>query len=305
MLNIERALNNSQIMRSLTGLTPEQFSDLAEGFSLELARQKKAARGKRTPQRAEGGGRPHSLPTAEQKLFFILLYLRVYPTQEVAGFLFDVVRSVINDWIKERLPILEKTLGARQDLPKRKIRSVQEFIEKFPEVKRVIIDSTERPRTRPKDKIKQKSQYSGKKKRHTMKNTIVADPNKRRVVVLGTTVPGPTNDKKDAYAIVENIPESVPIDGDLAYKGFEDEFLEFYVPKKKPRLKELTDSDKQANREFSRRRVIVEHCIGRGKRYRCVSDIYRNRRENTDDTMMLVCCGLSNFYQRTRPAVCA
>jgi hypothetical protein len=287
-------------MRSLSGLTPEQFSELAERFSVELTRQKKAARRKRTPQRAAGGGRPHSLPTAEQKLFFMLLYLRIYPTQEVAGFLFGVVRSVINDWIKELLPILEKTLGATQDLPKRKIRSVDEFLEKFPEVKRVIIDSTERPRTRPKDNIKQKSHYSGKKKRHTLKNTIVAEAKPRRVLVLGKTVPGPTNDKKDAYDIVKNIPESVPIDVDLAYKGLENEYEEIHLPQKKPRKAELTDEQKHSNREFSRRRVIVEHCIGHVKRYRCVSDIYRNRKDNCDDTMMLVCCGLSNYYQRTR-----
>lgn len=302
MLNIERALSNSQIMRSLTGLTPNQFTELAARFSVVLARQKKVERRKRNPQRAEGGGRPHSLATAEAKLFFILFYLRVYPTMEVAGFLFGVVRSVIHDWYTELLPILEKTLSATADVPKRKIRSVDEFLEKFPEVKRVIIDSTERPRTRPKDKKKQKSQYSGKKKRHTLKNTVVADPTSKRVLIVGPTVPGPTNDKKDAEHIVAKIPEGVPIDVDLGYKGLENEFEDIHLPQKKPRNGELTEEQKTANREFSRRRVIVEHCIGRVKRYRCVSDIYRNRRENLDDTMMLVCCGLSNYYQRSRVA---
>jgi hypothetical protein len=299
MLNIERALNNSQILRSLTGLTPKQFAELLPRFAAELARQKKAARRKRNPQRAEGGGRHHTLDTAEAKLFFILLYLRIYPTMEVAAFLFDVVRSVICDWVKELLPVLEKTLGATQDLPQRKIRSVDEFLEKFPEVKRVIIDSTERPRTRPKDPKKQKSEYSGKKKRHTMKNTILVDPTSRRMLIVGKTVPGPTNDNTDAKPIVKQIPGHIPIDGDLAYEGVANTYIEIFIPQKKPRLAELSDEQKTANQEFSKRRVIVEHCIGRVKRYRCVSDVFRNRREQSGDLMMVVCCGLSNYYQRS------
>lgn len=299
MLNIQRALSNSQIMRSLTGLTPQQFSELSKNFAEQLKRDKKAARRKRTPQRAEGGGRLHSLQTSDEKLFFILMYLRVYPTMEVCGFLFGVVRSVICEWVKELLPVLEKTLKRQCDLPERKIRSLEEFIEKFPAVTRVIIDSTERPRTRPKDKTTQKSHYSGKKKRHTVKNTVIVDPVSKRTLILGPTVAGPINDKKDAEKFVEKIPDHIPIDVDLGYKGLENEFVEIHLPEKKPRNAELTDEQKESNREFSRQRVIVEHCIGRMKRYRCLSDVYRNRREKSDDTMMLVCCGLSNYYQRS------
>lgn len=300
MLNIERALASNQILRSLTGLNVKQFNSLAEGFAEELSRQRTASRRKRKAQRAAGGGRHHTLASEREKLFFILLYLRVYPTMEVCGFLFDVVRSVICDWVKEFMPVLEKTLGTSCDLPKRKIRSIEEFIEKFPEVKRVIIDSTERPRTRPKDPKKQKSHYSGKKKRHTLKNTLAVDPKKKRILIAGATVAGPTNDKKDSRSIVENIPDHIPIDVDLAYKGFENEFEAIHLPQKKPRNGALSDKQKEANRKFSRRRVAVEHRIGHVKRYRCVSDVYRNRRKNVEDQMMLICCGLSNYYQRTR-----
>jgi hypothetical protein len=134
-----------------------------------------------------------------------------------------------------------------------------------------------------------------------VKNTILTDSKGKHVLILGKTVAGPTNDKKDAEGIVRNIPGKIPIDGDLGYKGLENEFDKIHVPQKKPRNGTLTEEQKEANRKFSRRRVLVEHCIGRVKRYGCVSDIYRNRRENVDDKMMLVCCGLTNYYQRTRP----
>lgn len=305
MVNIERALRTSQIMRSLTGLPPKQFTELSKNFADELQRERRAVRRKQTRVRATGGGRHHTLQSAEEKLFFILMYVRVYPTMEVSGFLFGVVRSVICQWVHELLPILERTLGRQCDTPKRKIRSIEEFLEKFPQIKRVIIDSTERPRTRPTDTKKQKSHYSGKKKRHTMKNTMVVDPKGKRILIAGPTVPGTRHDKTDAEGIVEHIPDSVAIDVDLGYKGMEHEFTGIHMPQKKPRNRELTEEQKESNREFSRGRVAVEHRIGHVKRYNCVRDIYRNRREGTEDRMMVICCGLSNYYQRTYSRLCA
>lgn len=42
-------------------------------------------------------------------------------------------------------PILEETLGHKLALPEWKLASVEEFMTRFPEVKRVMIDGTERP----------------------------------------------------------------------------------------------------------------------------------------------------------------
>jgi hypothetical protein len=58
-----------------------------------------------------------------------------------------------------------------------------EFLERFPEVEEVILDSTERPVQRPKDCERQKEHYSGKKKRHTRKH-ITGSPRKKRVILL-------------------------------------------------------------------------------------------------------------------------
>ncbi|NET30302.1 transposase family protein [Okeania sp. SIO1I7] len=46
-----------------------------------------------------------------------------------------------------------------------------------------MVDGTERPIQRPQDQQKQKSHYSGKKKRHTRKHLILTD-RERRVLVL-------------------------------------------------------------------------------------------------------------------------
>lgn len=303
MVNIERALKSNRVLRSLTGLTIKQFRDLQPVFAEKYERRRKAERRKRDPKRAEGAGRKHHLATAEHKLFFVLLYLRVYPTMEVAGFLFDAAPGSIFTWVHEFVPLLEQALGAKQDLPKRKIRSVGEFLENFPDARRVIIDGTERPVRRPKDPEKQRSRYSGKKKRHTVKNTLVVNARTRRVVLLTPTCDGSRHDKKDLEAnkVVENIPEHVGIDVDLGYKGLENDYVGIRMPKRKPRTRDLSDADKEANRELARQRVVVEHEIGHVKRYNCVSHIYRNRRVRFEDRLMLVCCGLSNLARRVRP----
>jgi len=52
-------------------------------------------------------------------------------------------------------------------LPERKIDSIEAFLERFPTVKRVMIDGTERPIQRPQDPEQQQLNYSGKKTAHS------------------------------------------------------------------------------------------------------------------------------------------
>jgi hypothetical protein len=46
-------------------------------------------------------------------------------------------------------------------MPERKVRSIEEFLEKFPQVKTVIVDGTERSIRRPKDAEQQKAILPG------------------------------------------------------------------------------------------------------------------------------------------------
>ncbi|WP_434685449.1 transposase family protein [Pseudanabaena minima] len=66
-------------------------------------------------------------------------------------------------------------------------------------------------------------------------------------------------------------------------------------PKKKPRGGELTDAEKERNRQISKQRIVVEHHIVGVKRSRIVHDTFRNRKLNYDDVVMETSCGLHNF----------
>ncbi|KAM3116321.1 transposase family protein [Phormidesmis sp. 146-33] len=86
------------------------------------------------------------------------------------------------------------------------------------------------------------------------------------------------------------------MEGDLGFQGLQNEFDNIRLPHKKPRGKELSEQQKQENREFSRQRVKCEHAHAGMKRYHSVSAIYRNRVTDFDDHLMLVAAGLWNFY---------
>ena len=269
---------------------------MLEAFSVQLELEAIASRQK--PRlRARGGGRKARLLEASLILFFILFYFKCYPTFDVAGVLFDLHRSRAHRWMLKLQLILEKSLGKKMALPERKLESIGEFITRFPSVKEVMIDGTERPIQRPKEQQKQKNHYSGKKKRHTRKHLMMTDDNKR-VLVISKAREGKVHDKRqlDEEKLVEFVPDEVTIHVDSGFQGLQKEFVNIKIPMKKPRKKELTDIEKQSNREKSRVRVKCEHTISGVKRYNATTAIIRNRIKDLDDRFMLTAVGLGNFY---------
>jgi len=298
MLNIKRCFSNNRLTKALTGVTKREFDKLLKTFKKELKEQ--ALNKKKQRQREIGGGRKHTLKGTKEKLFFILFYIKTYPTFDMMGFIFEVDKAQPCRWIQQYLPILEATLGREVVLPVRQISSVEEFIQLFPpQVKEVFVDGTERPIQRSKDNEKQKANYSGKKKRHTRKNIIMTDKSKK-IYLLTKTEEGKKHDKTAANEaeVFHHIGENVQCLVDLGFLGVQKEFpkLKLIIPKKKPKGKQLSNEDKEANREKARVRVKVEHAISGIKRLRSVSDILRNRKKNFDDKFMLIASGLWNFH---------
>jgi len=258
MLNLKRILNQDRLLRAMTGLNRKAFNALLPSFSQAYGQRVSKLQVER--KRAPGGGRKATLLTIEQKLFYVLLYCKCYPTFDLLSVLFSFDRSCAWDWVHGLLPVLETALGYKQALPERKIRSIEEFVERFPEVKEVIFDGTERPVQRPKDGQKQKEHYSGKKRRHTRKH-ITGSTRQKRVIILTKARAGTVHDKRqlDEADLVVNIPEEVAVEGDLGFQGLQNEFENIHLPHKKPRGGTLSEQQKQENREFSQQRVKCEH----------------------------------------------
>ena len=254
-------------------------------------------------QRKIGGGKTGVMKSDLHKLFFILFYLKCYPTFDLAGFVYSVDRSRTCRWAQTLLPLLEKTLGRNLVLPERQVTTLDELFKHFPETKELFIDGTERRVQRPKDSKKQKKLYSGKKKFHSRKNLIISNERKE-VLYLSPTTSGKTHDFKIALteSIPKILPENIPTNLDTGFQGIRDHVKNpsmIFMPQKKPRNGELTSDQKETNHIISSIRVRVEHTISGIKRMNCLVHIYRNRK-GQDDSYINASAGLWNYHQRMR-----
>ena len=117
-------------------------------------------------QRRYADYRNSPLPTIEDKLLFILVYLKQGTIQEVHASLFGMHQPDANQWIHLLHPILNQTLSVLSELPVRKADDLNLTAGENLEEGNVVVyfhDGTERPVPRPKDQEAQKQYYSGKK----------------------------------------------------------------------------------------------------------------------------------------------
>jgi hypothetical protein len=66
---------------------------------------------------------------------------------------------------------------------------------------------------------------------------------------------------------------------DSGYQGLKNIHANSELPKKKTKKNPLTKEDKKNNKKLSNERVLNENVIGPIKRFKIISDRYRNRRE--------------------------
>lgn len=286
-MQIASALRTDRMCKGLTGLTPAEFTDLVADFAYYYNEHE--TKQKKNRQRKIGGGRNSKIETIEEKLFYILWYMKTYPTFDVASFTVGFARSSACTWMHDLLPILELTMKRKFVLPQRKISSPEEYFRLYPEAKEVFVDAVERLKQRPKKKKAQQKAYSGKKKAHTRKSVIVSD-SKRRVLVVTKQKSGRRHDKRlaDKESIFESIPQEIAVYADTAFTGEARAHSNIQLPKKRSRGRELTYDEKETNKIISSYRVIIEHAIGGIKRYRCMSEKLRNRKAFIDDQFLLL-----------------
>jgi hypothetical protein len=70
-------------------------------------------------QRFPGAGRQGVLHAPEQKLLFLVVYLKTYPLPTLLGELFELSQSRVNYWIHRLLPILHEALDGLGVRPER------------------------------------------------------------------------------------------------------------------------------------------------------------------------------------------
>ncbi len=247
-------------------------------------------------ERHIGAGKPFKLDV-KNRFLMLLVYYRLYITYTLAGFLFDLDQSnicrdiqKIEGLIRECVPIPQKTYPITKRL------KTPEEVEKYFPGFLAFTDCTEQQIPRPVDKNRRKIFYSGKKKRHTIKNQITV--NNRGYILHKVRYKKGRKHDYDVYKrnhpIV--IPKEVVNVVDLGYLGVETDFPDQLsaLPYKKKRNQFLSDDEKEYNKIHSKMRIIVEHTISRLKKYRIMSDIFRNKLRKYNKVSDIV-AGLVNY----------
>ena len=251
---------------------------------------------KKDRERRIGAGIPFKLDV-KNRFLMLLVYYRLYITYTLAGFLFDLDQSnicrdiqKIEDLIRECVPIPQKTYPITK-----RLKTPEEVEKYFPDFL-AFTDCTEQQIPRPVDKNRRKIFYSGKKKKHTIKNQITVN---NRGYILHKV--GYKKGRKHDYDVYKRnhpivIPKEVVNVVDLGYLGVETNFPDQLsaLPYKKKRNQFLSDDEKEYNKIHSKMRIIVEHTISRLKKYRIMSDIFRNKLRKYNKVSDIV-AGLVNY----------
>lgn len=312
---LEHLIKKSNVFQRQVGLSVQQFKELAKKLEPVWNESEKTRKSHESRKRGVGAGHPYKHQSLEQKLLIVLMYYKVYATQELLGMIVDLDQANVSRLLKKMLPLIEKAadpaLTTYLDEAKKesssitRISDLNEFFKKYPDLKDVSTDATEQQCYRSKNYEKQKEQYSGKKKRHTLK--VQLSVSKRgKIVDVSNSYGGSVHDKTiiDTEKTVEKLPEKTCHRFDSGYQGIKTTNPSYYLvlPIKKPKGKELSKLAKEHNRANSRRRVVAEHSIARVKKFRICSDRYRGRTQSHNQTFRNI-ASILNFKSTYSAAV--
>jgi len=109
-----------------TSLTLDEFQQLIPPFEAAFQAHMAAWRldGKPRTARQFAVYKNCPLPTPEERLFFILAYVKTYSLQVVQGRLFGMGQSKANQWIHVLLPVLLAALRTLGDAPARSLTAL-------------------------------------------------------------------------------------------------------------------------------------------------------------------------------------
>jgi hypothetical protein len=128
MLRYASERDKANQILNLTSLTIEQFEQLVEPFEQAFVRhmQKWTMEGKPRTARAYTPYTNSPLPTKEDRLFFLLCYLKVASLQVAHAALFGMTQPNANKWLHLLLIVLHQTLRDLGDAPARHLLALRE-----------------------------------------------------------------------------------------------------------------------------------------------------------------------------------
>lgn len=292
------SLKSERQWRSATGMDQDEFEFLAELYTQTYQEKNQKTWAENLPLPVE----LHCIKNETELLLFTLFSLKSNLVYDNLGLVVGMSPSNAYKTQQFGLGLLQSTLQKYEVLPRRNFEHVNDF-KAFIEnnsISCLLIDATEQRKQRPQDREIQKEYYSGKKKAHTVK-TLIMTTEEGWFCYVSPSEPGKCHDftlMKKKFSPEESWFDSLGLRADLGFLGLESQYSceEVILPYKKPKNHSLTEEQKEENKILAAHRVVVEHSIGRMKRYRVLSDRLRIHSTEIYDKILGVCAGLWNFH---------
>lgn len=319
MITVTKLRRKPRHFQAFTGVSVAEFDQLLAQVVPAYEADRECRRNRSGQQRPLGVGHPFTLDVPE-RLLMGLMYLRLYLGQNLLSYLFDLDQSNVCRELHDRLlPILllvlpvplrdaplrhlvqDKPEAPNADAPsvgpkRRRINTLQELLEAYPEIEEVLLDATEQSVPQPVDKTQRKRRYSGKQQDHTIKTQIVAT--RKRILHVFGGLPGSVSDQTvlGASGVIRAVPPDVTIRLDKGYEGTDKRHPDRCVaqPVKGQRHHKVTVLGRAYNYFLSTQRIYVEHHFARLQKFGILGGLYRGRFEDHEDVFCLV-SGLLNF----------
>lgn len=164
-MNYQELLKNDRLFLSLTSLHVSEFLYLHQHFAPLCESHYKwhtLIGNKRKLPRLKAN-KKERMPTSDEKLFFLLVYLKNNPLQSFQAASFGVSQTQVSHLIRDLNTLLAKTLKLMSLSPASSNEQLQMYLETH-QVNQIYQDATERTIARKTDLEAQKQDYSGKKK---------------------------------------------------------------------------------------------------------------------------------------------
>ncbi|UZQ29222.1 MAG: IS5 family transposase [Spiroplasma phoeniceum] len=249
-------INDKEWLR-LTGIKQDIFNKMLDILQVaEIEKFKK-------------GGKANKL-SLENRLLMTLSYWREYRTYFHLGKNFGISEANCYRNIKWIEDILIKHPDFQQ------VAGKKALINDYFNDKTIIIDATETPIQRPKKR--QKQSYSGKKKKHIIKTQVIIEQETEKIIATSFSL-GKKHDyalfKESKIAILKNTKLIV----DSGYQWIQKIHNNVLIPTKKTKKNPLNKGQKQRNRIVSKMRIIIETIFAILKKFKIITEKYRNRRK--------------------------
>ena len=318
MMNVSKILEHETQFRALTSLNIDEFETLLRFFRHRWHQFHKHynvyGRRRKRVLSAKAYLKPtRTLPSVEDKLFFILLFFKTGSIQQQLAANFEMDQSQVSRWIKLLLPLLHESIV---DCHCQAAQTMEELIQLFRQrqgppnsgdlsttPESLHLDVTARPIAENIDRSAQKKDFSAKHHGHRLKNTLICDEF-QFIHFAGPTWLGSMHDKTIINLELPSLnflkSYELWLSKDKGYQKYQPFGVHLLEPIRNPPKGEMSDFEKEYNTWVNSIRVIIEHAISGVKRLQLLAQPHRYHNAKYRNDFFQIGCGLHNLRVRFR-----